>query len=66
MQNQYIQNAAFLTVKADGSYSYRSALRVNQTQSAASLYTFSRNVLISPSHLRLGRLNGLFPSGSFK
>jgi hypothetical protein len=27
MQNQYIQNAALLTVKADGSYSYRSALK---------------------------------------
>jgi hypothetical protein len=26
MQNQYIQNAALLIVKADGSYSYRSAL----------------------------------------
>jgi hypothetical protein len=27
MQNKYIQNAALLTVKADGSYSYRSALK---------------------------------------
>jgi hypothetical protein len=27
MQNQKIQNAALLTVKADGSYSYRSALK---------------------------------------
>jgi hypothetical protein len=29
IQNQYIQNAALMTVKADGSYSYRSALKVN-------------------------------------
>jgi hypothetical protein len=27
MQNQYIQNAALLTVKADGSYSYRSTFK---------------------------------------
>jgi hypothetical protein len=27
MQKQQIQNAALLTVKADGSYSYRSALK---------------------------------------